>query len=70
VKAPSLRGRFVGTPLASGSKTMFAPGVRLPLPFPFRAGRPKSFQVTALLLAARALLPLVALLGAAVLLDL
>jgi hypothetical protein len=49
---------------------MFAPGVRLPLPFPFRAGRPKSFQVTALLLAARALLPLVALLGAAVLLDL
>jgi hypothetical protein len=49
---------------------MFAPGVRLPLPFPFRAGRPTSFQVTALLLAGRALLPLVALLGAAVLLDL
>lgn len=61
---------FVGTTLATRSETMFAPGVRLPLPFPFRSGRPKSFQVTALLLAARALLPLVALLGASVLLDL
>jgi hypothetical protein len=49
---------------------MFAPGVRLPLPFQPRSGRPKSFQVTALLLAARAMLPLVALLGAALLLDL